>query len=264
MAADNSTNSKTDINRLVGQQFHNWLVIRFDHTRKRDHYWLCRCTCGSEIVVVETSLKSGKSRQCIKCGAENRKGCNHVRRKPEYQIWQSMIQRCENKKCNNYERYGARGIKVCERWRNSFEDFLADMGERPSKNHSIERKDNGGHYCPENCMWATRKQQLRNTRSNRLLTFHGKTQCVTEWAEELGLDRDLLLSRVRLGWDDERILTEPVNKTEKLLTYNGETKTQSEWARKFNIGITTLSNRLKQGWSVEKALTFPKRHKLLP
>ncbi len=131
---------------------------------------------------------------------------------PEYMSWVAMIQRCTNPKNPSYPRYGGRRITVCDRWM-TFENFLADMGAKPSPKHSIERIDNDGHYHASNCRWATAKVQARNRRNNRLLTLNGKTLCVAAWAETLGISQWVLANRLRYGWSDERILTTPVRFT---------------------------------------------------
>jgi hypothetical protein len=127
--------------------------------------WLCRCECGVEREVWDFSLVRGQS---LSCGCLHKKllvrrltthAMTHSR---EYRIWRSMKQRCHNPKCSSYKYYGARGIKVCERWRNSFVDFYADMG--PSNGLEIDRINNDGNYEPSNCRWATREQQMRNKR----------------------------------------------------------------------------------------------------
>jgi hypothetical protein len=115
---------------------------------------------------------------------------------PIYNVWQRMIARCHKKYSTSYGRYGARGIKVCLRWRASFEAFLADMGERPEGMQLDRYPDNNGNYEPGNVRWATRKQNNRNRRSNRLLTLNGKTQTMTDWAEEYGINASTLHSRL--------------------------------------------------------------------
>lgn len=117
-----------------------------------------------------------------------------------------MTGRCRR----GHKNYAARGIKVCDRWRESFANFLADMGPRPSSRHSIERKDNNGHYEPDNCVWATSAEQLRNTRRTRKITFNGKTQCLRDWATEKGWPYTTLRNRFVRGWSVERALTEPI------------------------------------------------------
>lgn len=126
----------------------------------------------------------------------------------EYRIWQAMRQRCNDPSHHNFRHYGGRGIAVCSRW-DSFEAFLADMGPRPSPKHSIDRIDVRGAYEPSNCRWADAKTQARNKNNNRLLTHDGRTQCMAAWAEELGLSRYGLASRLDAGWSIERALSTP-------------------------------------------------------
>jgi len=122
-----------------------------------------------------------------------------------YVSWAQMIQRCTNPKHKDFQRYSARGITVCARWR-SFENFLADMGERPA-GMTLDRKDNDGNYAPGNCRWATRAQQSHNSSRPVLLTHQGKTQNIAAWARELGLKEDTLHMRLHRGWPLERALT---------------------------------------------------------
>jgi hypothetical protein len=127
----------------------------------------------------------------------------------EYLTWGDMCSRCTNINHHAYADYGGRGISVCNRWLNSFEDFLTDVGRRPSAKFSLDRfPDKNGNYEPGNVRWATSKQQQRNTRSNRLLTYNGETKCVAEWAEETGIPGGTIL---RLGWSTEKILTTPID-----------------------------------------------------
>lgn len=118
---------------------------------------------------------------------------------PIYNVWCRMIARCTGAYCTSYPMYGGRGIKVCDRWLESFTAFLADMGERPTANHELDRIDNDGDYTPENCRWATKKQNARNRRSNRRLSLNGRTQTMVEWAEEYGLKPGTLRSRLWRG-----------------------------------------------------------------
>ena len=185
---------------------------------------------------------------------------------PLYNSWQAMKVRCLNPNNKKYYRYGGRGITVCDRWMNNFSAFVEDMGERP-KGHSLDRIDNDGNYTPENCRWATHKQQCRNRSTNHLLVFNGKTQTLVEWAEELGISIKLIKNRQNLGWSTEKIFTTPLRKIKKakLHTFNGETHNLKYWAEKFNIPINTLSNRIhRSGWSIEKALNEPVRERGRP
>lgn len=123
---------------------------------------------------------------------------------PTYRTWSGMIQRCKNPNEPAFNRYGGRGITVCDDWLN-FEGFLADMGERP-KGKSLDRIDNNGGYCPENCRWATRKEQSNNTRTNRRITYKGKTKTLAEWSRCTGIKPSTLRTRLWRGWSIRRAL----------------------------------------------------------
>lgn len=130
-----------------------------------------------------------------------------------YSSWDSMKQRCLNPNHRSYHNYGGRGITICEQWL-TFENFLADMGQRP-ENTWLERRDNNKGYTPENCYWATPSQQNRNTRRNHYVEHNGQRKLVVEWAEESGINKGALLMRIRKGWPMERALSEPVRPTAK-------------------------------------------------
>lgn len=129
---------------------------------------------------------------------------------PAYRCWVKMIQRCENPNEINFERYGGRGITVCPEWRNSFSQFLIDMGPRPSRAHSIERKDNSKGYSKDNCVWATPVEQGANKRNNRLILFNGHVRSLSVWCRELGLKYNITRQRiVRENWTIKRAFTTP-------------------------------------------------------
>lgn len=130
---------------------------------------------------------------------------------PEYRAWQSMKARCENPNRKFYENYGGRNIRVCERWVNSFENFLSDMGRRP-RGTSLDRINNNGNYEHSNCRWASRKQQARNTRSNRMIEFNGQSKSLSQWADEIGITSATLGKRIEHGWEIERAMTAPVRR----------------------------------------------------
>lgn len=118
-----------------------------------------------------------------------------------------MKSRCYNAKQPNYRKYGARGIKVCERWLESFDNFFADMGSCPP-GHTLDRIDNNGHYAPENCRWATPREQTSHTRRNHKITFNGETMNLADWARRLGVGHGVILTRLNVhGWSLERALT---------------------------------------------------------
>lgn len=180
-----------------------------------------------------------------------------LRHLPEYKIWLSMRHRCRNKKDARYKYYGGRGVAVSKEW-DEFSCFYSDMGPKPSPFHSIERKNNDGNYEKDNCKWATSKEQSLNRRTNRLLTFNGKTQCLSEWAKELGLSKSRLENRILSNWSDEDAFTVPPQKRSppgRPLTFNGETKPLAQWAKEAGLTERCLINRIiKLKWSTEKAL----------
>jgi hypothetical protein len=128
---------------------------------------------------------------------------------PEYRAWANMLTRCRNLRTRNWAYYGARGITVCDRWK-TFENFLADMGRRPSHEHSLDRIDNAKGYFPGNVRWATRKEQANNKSNNRLITFQGETLTQAQWAEKRGIDSKTLHQRLANGWSIGRALSQPV------------------------------------------------------
>jgi len=128
----------------------------------------------------------------------------------EHRIWVQMRYRCSAPASADFDRYGGRGIKVDPRW-DSFEAFIADVGPRPSRRHTLDRIDNDGDYAPENCRWATNREQSRNKRTSSVLVFNGRRQTVTDWAEELGISRSTIYMRLASGWSTTRALSEPVN-----------------------------------------------------
>ena len=155
---------------LTGQVFYRLAVVSFAGSDKhKKAAWNCRCECGSMSVVVTSKLKNGSTKSCgclsaerLASGDANRK--HSMSSTDEYWVWSDMIRRCENKNRSDYHRYGGRGISVCEKWRNSVTEFVADMEPRPSPKHSIDRIDNDGNYEPGNCRWATPKEQRANQR----------------------------------------------------------------------------------------------------
>lgn len=175
-------------------------------------HFLFRCDCGKEKIIAGHHATSGRQASC---------GCLHPQkhhghsRSPEYQIWRHIIKRCTDPKNIGYANYGGRGIRVCERWLESVENFIADMGHRPSKRHSVDRRENDGDYCPDNCYWALPKQQHRNTRRSHIIEWNGKTATIAEWAEITGFNYTTILHRLQAGWPIEKALTKPCQRYRK-------------------------------------------------
>jgi hypothetical protein len=151
--------------------------------------WTCQCDCGNRVTVYGSSLKRKLTQSCGCLGLErfiSRATTHGLSKSPEYGVWMHMRNRCHKPKNKRYKDYGGRGITVCSRWRNSFENFLADMGTRPSPIHSINRKDNNKGYSPDNCCWSTKWEQQRNMRNNRWLEAFGRRKILSDWARDLG------------------------------------------------------------------------------
>lgn len=203
------------IKGIEGKTFGRLVVIERDFSEATgSSMWLCRCECGTQKVVRGVNLLRGLTRSCGCLVGDSLRTNRHTkghathgdRRSVEYSLWSKMLSRC----AGDHPRYGGRGIRVSEAWRTSYATFLADMGRRPSPELTIERVDNNKGYSKENCIWATRSQQARNTRRNHLVSAFGKTQCVVEWAEETGLPASIIRARIRkLGWSAEQALTQP-------------------------------------------------------
>lgn len=193
---------------LTGQKFGRLIVIDSEGKDKWGQYkWLCKCDCGNYVKVGGCCLRRGTSRSCGCLSKEKvieRSIIHKMSKSLEYQIWGGMKARCLNKNNKSYQNYSGRGIKVCDRWLNSFENFYKDMGKKP-KGKSIDRIDNSKGYYKENCKWATRKEQMRNTRINKMITYKGKTLCVAEWAGKLDMEYMTLYMRLyKLNWSIKR------------------------------------------------------------
>ena len=182
--------------------------------------WICRCDCGNMKKVSGENLKTGhvKSCGCLKSdllsirnklmstthGESNGKSS-------EYYSWVSMRKRCLNPKHKSYKDYGGRGIAICERW-NSYDNFIFDMGRKPTKSHSIERIDNNKGYSPENCKWGTKEEQSNNQRSNRILEWNGQSMTLSKWAKKRKMSTAILSYRLKRGWSIHDALFRPVRR----------------------------------------------------
>jgi len=180
---------------LIGQRFGSLVVVsRAEDSKGGFSRWNCLCDCGGTTIAFGGNLRRGNTKSC---GCLKMEMCttHGMARILTYKIWANMLQRCANSNNHSYKNYGGRGITVCDRWLD-FENFYTDMGERP-KRFSVERKDNNGNYCPENCCWETMKTQARNRRRNRIIKYDGKEQCLAAWAEELCINYATLWNRLQ-------------------------------------------------------------------
>jgi hypothetical protein len=197
---------------MTGQRFTKWTVEAFDRSDKRFAYWRVRCDCGAAAVVRGDSLRAGGSTMCQPCQIVTlaEKVTTHgLSASLTWKSWHSMRMRCLSAGAADYPRYGGAGIIVCGEWAD-FTRFLSDMGERPSRAHSIDRIDPTGNYEPSNCRWATTIEQGRNKRRTVWLTSGGEKLPLTAWAERLGVRTVTLYKRHVAGWSDDDVVTRPV------------------------------------------------------
>jgi hypothetical protein len=173
-----------------------------------------------------------------------------------YNIWRNIRRRCLQPNDAKYPDYGGRGITICARW-NDFAAFNADMGPRPSRLHSIDRRDNDLGYTPENCYWATWHEQQSNRRDTRKITHNGRTQCLMHWARELGISNTTLARRLERGMPLDMALSNESYLPSKTLTLNGRTQSVPEWSAELGVKQNTLWGRIVNGWSDEEVLTRP-------
>jgi hypothetical protein len=201
-----------------GERFTKLTVISEPWLENSRRWVTCRCDCGAEVVVRINSLLMGNTKSCGCLQKDKVRARNHRHgdavsgtRSAEHRAWSQMKDRCANPNRPDWKNYGGRGIRVCERWIGSFENFLVDMGRRPGPQYSIDRIANNGHYEPENCRWATKTDQARNNRRNRLLTYNGETLLLTDWARKLGIGVSGLHARLR-KMSVEDALSRPISR----------------------------------------------------
>ena len=195
---------------LTGQTYNRLTALRRVAVRGK-FYWLCRCTCGNDTYTDTTKLKSGAVKSC---GCKRKESARRVvhggakrgEHSGAYKTWCSLKQRCLNPRNRDYKNYGARGITVCEHWL-KFENFLADMGERPSGKHTIERKNNDRGYNPKNCEWMLRAGQNNNRRNSLHITAFGETRTLADWARHTGINYTTIQMRIYKGMDPEKAMT---------------------------------------------------------
>jgi len=192
--------------KIKNKDIYGRLTVIKAYCRKDKNYrsfHLCQCICGNKKIITDYSLKvSTRSCGCIQKEVVSKTNSTHkMRLTSEYNIWSKMKSRCESPGQKSYKYYGAKGIKVCKRWQ-KFENFFADMGQRPTLKHSIDRKDNSKGYCPDNCRWATPKEQGANKTNNKKITIGTETKHLEEWVRISGTPQSTIKNRLNRGWSN--------------------------------------------------------------
>lgn len=179
---------------VSGKSFGKWTATDKFKIEKGSYFWLCKCLCGSEKFVNRRSLVRGLSKSCGKC----REKIHKLSGTKIYKLWEAMMRRVYSKKHKHYQDYGGRGITVCKEW-HDFENFYKDIGIYRVGNLSLDRIDNNGNYCKENCRWSTQKEQTNNTRKNRKVIYNGNEYNLCQLSEKLGIKYTTLKRRLDLG-----------------------------------------------------------------
>ena len=249
----------------IGETFGRLTVIGVGHAilgKRMRAVVTAKCSCGRMWVGEITPLRSGETKSCGCWNIDaltNRNRTHGMSGTAEHNTWKAIKKRCYSASAGDFHLYQGKGIKVCERWIDSFENFYSDMGAKPSAAHSIERRDSSKDYEPSNCYWATPLQQARNTSRNVIHTYKGCSKTLKEWCDELHLPFYSIKSRIADGWPVSKAFETPVKQINQgnLIEFDGASLTASDWSRRLGIGLNTILHRLKSGWSVTKTLSTP-------
>lgn len=219
--------------------------------------WLFACDCGKEFEVSGSKVRGGEVHTCPSCSKERvrlARTKHGERQSVEYRTWTHIKSRCLNEKVPEFGHYGGRGITICERWIDSFENFLADMGKRPAGRYSIDRIDVDGNYEPSNCRWANAQEQQNNKRNNRKIAINGSIKNMAQWADENGLRHETVFKRIKRGKNGEDLIKE--SSAAEVIEFNGVRATIPEWSAKTGIKKATLYWRINtKQWPTSRALT---------
>lgn len=252
---------------ITGRRFHNLTAICFDHTAKRNVYWKFLCDCGEEVIIQKSSVISGKTKRCRKCGCIERKKTrykngftNEIKEKGKksfYVTWTSMMHRCYRAKDASYENYGGRGIIVCDEWHDykQFEAWAKQTNPTKDKSLSLDRIDCNGNYEPLNCRWVSDTQQQNNKRTNIFLEYENERHTLAEWARIKNIPRATVMGRYYKNKDPEYIFYKGIHKKKGIsLSYKGEVHNIKEWAEKLNMNHNTLTQRHRKNKDPEYVL----------
>lgn len=250
----------------IGAVFGRLRVVSNDvQSKNRQAMCRCVCECGNIKDIAASYLRRGLIKSCG-CLAREVTGAmsrtHGMSKSPEYAVWCRMHERCTNPRVARYSRYGGRGIKVCERWAR-FENFYADMGPLPSRQHSIGRIDNDGDYTPDNCRWETSIEQANNKESNTFLEWNGKRQTISEWSREIGVSQKRISYRHSIGLSLDEVLSSKKNLVERPICFGGEQLLTTEWMRKLSIPISSFYYHRRRGRSDEEIIgIYAEKHRV--
>jgi len=238
---------------LAGQVFGKLTIIeQVDDPRKGAH-WRCLCECGNTTVTAGCRIVSGKTTSCG-CWKRNCQRTHGMGKTSTYLSWQEMKRRVTDPNKESYKYYGARGITICDRWKESFENFLSDMGPRP-EGTTLDRKEVNGNYEPDNCKWSTQKEQCNNRRDNRHITWNGETLNLAQWAERTGIGEGIIRDRIDIwNWPVEKALTKPIRVVNRMITFQGKTQLIGKWAEELGTKYNILYPKVLSGeWPPKEA-----------
>ena len=244
---------------MEGKKINRWTVIKRAESKNGKTYWLCECECGKRKKVYGVSLRNGKSKSCGCLNKEivsKQQGLSTTRL---YRIYKLMLSRCYNKKDKSYKYYGLKGISIYDNWLDDFVNFYNwAMQNGYQDNLTIDRIDNQGNYCPENCRWVDRVTQANNTRSNRIIECDGVSHTISEWSRITNISEHAIRWRL----DEMHVPIEqalgfvPINfkQMRQPLTFKGETLSIPQWSKKLGIKRWTIYSRIRYGLPIEEVL----------
>lgn len=267
MASDGLTIATTSKVK-IGDKFNMLTVVEqcedyIEPNGKRRAMFLCKCECGK---IRKTQAQELYKDKVYSCGCTirpfERKPSNKIHGETKtrlHNIWVGMKTRCYIKNHHSYKYYGARGIVVCDEWKNDYMAFATWARSNGYKdNLSLDRIDVNGNYTPENCRWVDNKTQANNKRNNAYITVNGETHTRTEWAKKMGINAGAILARQKRGWTEEEAISIPIIEEKHYITVDGETHTITEWEKIKDLGSGTITTRIIRGWNEIEAVTCPK------
>lgn len=205
---------------LTNQRYGRLTIIKYAYSKNDRKYWHCKCDCGNEKVISSHDIRLGRTKSCGCLKKENSANMLRTHGATDtrlYHIWCSMKQRCLKPTSNKHKKnYFDRGICICDEWTvfENFQKWALENGYQD--NLTIDRIDNNGNYCPENCRWVDYKTQANNKSSNRLITYNGETKTVAQWADKIGMKYNCLIMRLCNGWTVEEAITIPLKGRRKI------------------------------------------------